>query len=478
MTQTKKNLIYNILYQILILILPLITVPYVSRTLGAENIGIYSYTYSIVYYFMLIAMLGINNYGNRTIAKSREDKEQLSRNFLGIYSIQVCLSILMIMIYLIYIKIFETQYTLISTIEIIYLIANALDINWFFFGLEKFKLTVTRNIIIKLLSLFLIFIFVKDKNNLAIYVTILAGSNLLSQLLLFPFLKKEIIKVKLTIKDVLKHIKPCLILFVPVIAISIYKVMDKIMIEKLSNVTEVGYYEQAEKITNIPMGIITALGTVMLPKISNLVNKHEEEKIREYIDKSVNFMMFLAFPICFGLIAVADKAIPILLGEEFLNSIDILRLLSTTIIFISFANIIRTQYLIPKEKDRIYIISVFLGAVVNLILNFIFIPIYAAKGACIGTIMAEFIVMLYQVLKTFRELPIKKYLLEIIPFFIKSLIMFGIVYLFGKVNFHNIAILLIQIIVGVIIYGLMNLKYVKGTINIKEILKNYKKDLE
>ena len=155
----KKNFIYNIIYQILILILPLITIPYVSRILGADGIGIYSYTYSIAYYFMLVAMLGLNNYGNRTIAKVRDDKEKLSKEFFGIYSLQLITSIIMVICYLLYVLIFDNSYKIIALIQILYVISTVFDINWFFFGIEKFKLTITRNTIIKVLSLVLIFIF-------------------------------------------------------------------------------------------------------------------------------------------------------------------------------------------------------------------------------------------------------------------------------------------------------------------------------
>lgn len=460
MSNVKKNLLYNIAYQILILIIPLITVPYVSRVLGVENIGIYSYTYSIVYYFMLIAMLGINNYGNRTIAKSRENKEELSRNFLGIYSIQFTMSVVMIISYLIYISKFENKYTLIGYVQVIYLISNALDVNWFFWGIEKFKLTVTRNTIIKVLSLVCILLFVKNKSDLMLYTLILSSSNLISQLMLIYFLKKEIVLVKITKKDILKHIKPCLILFIPVIAVSLYKIMDKIMIGNLSNIVEVGYYEQAEKIINIPIGIITALGTVMLPKISNLVQKNEENQIKKYIDKSVDFMMFLVFPITFGLIATADKIVLILLGNEFSKSIIIVQLLSITILFISFANIIRTQYLIPKEKDKIYIVSVSLGAILNLILNYIFIPKYASIGACIGTIFAEFIVMFYQCFMVRKELSILLYIKKIFPYFVKSVVMFIFVAMISIINIDYKIILAIQILFGIVIYGILNVEYI------------------
>ena len=476
MTQTKKNFLYNILYQILTLVLPLITVPYVSRTLGAENIGIYSYTYSIVYYFMLIAMLGINNYGNRTIAQCRDNKEKRSRNFLGIYAIQIILSIIMSVFYIIYIIFFQNKYKLISTIQIIYLISNAFDINWFFFGLERCKITVTRNIIIKILSLVCILLFVKDKNDLIIYTLILSCNSLISQLLLFPFLKREIKWIKLRWNDIFKHIKPCIILFVPVIAISIYKVMDKIMIEKLANVKEVGYYEQAEKIIGIPLGIITALGTVMLPKISNLLQKNEIKIIREYIKKSVSFMFFLAFPLCMGIIAVSRNAVIVLLGEEFIKSIYILRLLSVTIIFISFANILRTQYLIPREEDKIYIKSVFIGAITNLIMNFAFIPLYGGTGACIGTIVAEFAVMLYQAITIRKKLPIREYIINGVPFFIKSIIMLSIIYPINYINMSRILKLIFQVGLGCLTYVLLNYKYILSIVDLNIIKNKLKKN--
>ena len=152
-------------------------------------------------------------------------------------------------------------------------------------------------------------------------------------------------------------------------------------------------------------------------------------------------------------------------------------LLSITLIFLSFANVIRTQYLIPKEKDKIYIISVFLGALVNLIMNFIFIPLYGSIGACIGTIAAEFIVMFYQSISVRNEIPIKSYLKSIIPFFVKSLIMLVIIYPINYVKIDNIYIIIIQVLLGCTIYGLLNIKYITSIINIKRIF-HRKKELK
>ena len=464
MNQIKKNFLYNVFYQIIRIVIPFITIPYISRILGASGVGIYSYTYSIVEYFMLFAMLGINNYGNRSIAKVRDDKKQLSKTFLSIYALQIIMSIIMLILYLGYVFIFDNQYKIIAIIQTIYLISVIFDINWFFFGLEKFKVTVIRSTIVKILSLILIFAFIKVESDVWIYTLILSLSTLISQLVLLPFLKGEIILVKITLKDIKKHIKPCLILFIPVIAVSLYKVMDKVMLGLMSEISEVGYYEQCEKIVNIPLGIITALGTVMLPRISNLVAKNDEKTIKEYIDKSINFMMFLAFPICFGLIATSNKFIPLFLGDSFSKSIYLMYFLAPTIIFISLANVLRTQYLIPKEKDKIYIMSVIIGALINLGINLAFIPKFGSIGACYGTILAEFFVMLYQLVSLRDELPISTYLKEILPYFIKSIIMFSIILLINYLDIKNAYIIILQILCGIFIYFILNIKYVKKII--------------
>ena len=475
MSSIKKNFIYNMVYQLLIIILPLITAPYVSRVLGAKGIGIYSYSYSIVYYFMMITMLGINNYGNRTIAQTRDDKKSVSKSFFEIYSIQLITGIIMLLAYLLYVVFIVNEYKLIALIQTIFIVSAIFDINWFFFGLEKFKLTVIRSTLLKILSLILIFLLVKTKNDVYIYALILSVSTLISQLLLLSFLKKEVVFTKIELKNVKSHVKPCLILFIPVIAISLYKIMDKIMLGMLTNVTEVGYYEQAEKIINIPTGLVTALGIVMLPRISNLVSKGDNKKVFDYMEKSIKFMMFLAFPICFGLIGISDKFIPIFMGDEFKKTSLLINYLAITLLFVSFANVIRKQWLVPKERDKTFTFSVILGAIVNLIINLLLIPRYKSTGACIGTIVAELSVMLYQIIAVHKELPILKYFKSCIRFFITSIIMFIIIFAIKFINVSDIIIVLIQILVGIIVYVLLNIKYINTLVDIKKILRRFVK---
>ena len=478
MGDVKKNFIYNVVYQILILLIPLITVPYVSRVIGSKGIGIYSYTYSIVYYFMIFAMLGLNNYGNRTIAKVRDNRNKLSKTFKEIYCMQIVTSVLMIILYFMYLVIFHVKYKMIALIQSIYVISCLFDINWFFFGIEKFKLTVTRNTIIKILALIFIFVFVKDANDVWIYTLILSLSILLSQLFLWPFVNKYVDNVNIEIKDMLKHFKPCAKLFLPVVAVAIYKVMDKTMIGWFSNVSEVGFYENAEKIINVPNAIISALGTVMLPRMSNLYAKNKNEESKKVIDKSIKLMMFLAFAMTLGLICVSMNFSVMFFGKDFEKSGIIIILLSITILFLSWGNVIRTQYLIPKEHDKIYIESAFLGAIVNLIFNLIFIPKYASIGACVGTVLAELCVMLYQTFSIKNELPIKKYIKDIIPFLYKSLIMFIIIYPLNFVRLNNVVCMIVQILLACMIYYALNYKYINNLINLDDLKSKFRKEVK
>ena len=460
MSSVKKNFSYNVMYQLLVLIMPLITAPYISRVIGAEGQGIFSYTYSIAQYFVLFAMLGLTNYGNRTIAKNRENKEKLSKEFCSIYVLQILTSLIIIFCYIIYIVFFVNQYKIYATIQLIYVISAIFDISWFFFGMEKFKITVTRNAIIKILSVCSIFILVKEQNDLWKYCLIMVMATLISQLSLWPFLKKEVNFIRPKWKEIKSHIIPNITLFIPVIAVSIYKIMDKIMLGIMSSMENVGYFENAEKIINVPLSFITALGTVMLPRISNLIAKGENEQINKYINKSMEFVIFLSIPLALGLIAVGDTFAPIFFGDEFITTGYIIQYLAITIVFISWANVIRTQYLIPNEMDRPYIQSVFLGAIINIIINVILIPKMGAIGAAIGTIFAEFSVMFYQTCYVRKKIDIVIHFKYLIKFLAKGLIMFIIVEILEFYINNKYMLLIMQVIIGGALYLVLNYKYI------------------
>lgn len=459
MKSENKNFLLNVAYQMLSYFFPLITVSYISRQLGVENVGIYSYTYSIVYMFMLAAMLGINNYGNREIAKVRDDREKTSGLFWEIYRLQLLLVGIATVVYFFYTVFLCKEYKFIAAMQGLYLISVFFDINWFYFGLEKFKLTITRNCIIKVASLVLIFCFIRSQSDLAKYTFIMAGSTVMSQLYLIISLHKYADYKKSSLHNSFKHLKSCLILFIPVLAFGIYRVMDKTMIGAFSNVIELGYYENAERLINIPISIINALGTVMLPRMAYLLQNRKSDS-RTVIDSSMKLALVMATVMSTGLFLVADAVAVILFGDSFIKSGNIVRILSVTIIASAWANVIRTQYLIPMRFDKIYVTSTLGGAVVNLILNLLMISRFGAYGACVGTIAAEYFVMIYQTVKVKSELNIKKYSMLLLECLVKDIGIMAIAYFLGRIFETTYIRLIVQVSLAVLLFFVLNYRYI------------------
>jgi len=419
---------------------------------------------------MLFTLLGINNYGVRKISKAKHEKDALGEAFSSIYGLQLFLGLISLIVYnLVSVVLLSTHHTILL-IHNLFLISAVVDINWFFFGIEKFDITVTRNAIIKVLSTLLIFMLVKSPDSILIYTIIMAGSTLLSQLYLVAILHKYINFYPLDIpKSIKLHFTKCLLLFIPVIAYSIYRVMDKTMIGGIVSTTELGYYENAEKIINIPIGILTAIGTVMLPFMSKQAKKDQPTMVEEKND--VLYRMFqvcflIMIPMAFILLVIAKDFTSIYFGSGFEKSGDILMLLSSTIIFATVANVIRTNYLIPNEKDRIYVSSTIVGAVVNLILNLVFIKSLGAIGACIGTIAAESSVMIYQIIATRKNINYKKVFLSISILIIKCLVITLIcMVLVNLLKVQGAIKIIITITLFVILYLLINIKALKKIID-------------
>ncbi len=450
-SNVKQNLFYQMCYEVLVLILPLITSPYIARVIGAEGLGIYSYSYTIANYFVLFSMLGIKNYGCRAIAQVRDDPEKLRITFSSLLSVHIIVSLLCMTAYICYIFLLESE-RIYAIIQGVFVLSALFDISWFYFGIEKFKLTVSRSAVIKLLNVICIFLFVRSRNDLWKYCFILALGMLLNQLSLWIPLKKYVRIVRPDMKNMCRHIKPLLILFIPAIAISLYKYMDKIMIGAISGKEQLGFYENAEKVVSVPLSIISAFGTVMLPRMAGLIQSSGQSVILRYITVSMRYIMCLAFALAFGLAGVGCIFAPLFWGEEFAPSGIIMMGLASTIPFISFADVIRTQYLIPAKKDREYLCSVIMGAVVNLIINFALLPSFGAVGATIGTIAAEACVCIIQMWAVRHDLELKTYLKNALPFFLIGLIMFFAVYLLGQWAGTTWLILFLQILLGIVFY--------------------------
>ena len=450
-----KNYIDNLIYQMLTIVLPLVQTPYLSRVLGAGPIGIYGYTLSIVTYFILFGSLGIAMYGQREIAYVQDKKEEQSKNFWEIVIFRIItMTIALIVFYFIFCL--KGEYSLYYKILILELVANSIDISWYFQGVEDFGKTVVRNIIVKSLSLVCIFIFIKSPEDLWKYFLIYTVANVFGNLTMWMYIPKILPKVRLKDLNLIKHIKPTLALFVPQIATQIYVVLDKTMVGNITgNMSEVGYYEQAQKIVKALMLVVTALGTVMSSRIANTYATKSYEEVKEYLRKSFKIVWFLGMPIMLGLIAITPNMVPWFYGEGFEAVIPLLIATSPIILAIGLNNVTGVQYLIQTGKQNIFTISVTVGAVINVIFNFVLIKIIGSVGASISSVLAEVIILFVQLYYLKEEITIKDVIEDSFKYIISGIIMAIIVY--GISLKMNIGIIstLIQIIIGGIIYVLV-----------------------
>ena len=473
--KTKKvsiNFLYQTAYQILTVITPLITAPYISRILGPENNGIYTYTYAIANYFVVFAALGIEAYGNRLIAQAKGNgKKALDKAFSSVFWMHFIVADIATVIYYFYAFFMTGSFMIIALVQSIWVIAALIDINWVFFGLEEFQLTVIRNFIVKLLTVIAIFVFVKSDKDLLIYTAIMGLGTLISNAILWALIKRYVSFVKVPWEEIFKHLKPLFVLFLAVVATSIYRMIDKVMLGWYSDMSSLASYEYADKMIKLVITLITALGTVMLPRMSALYAEGKNEQAAKYMNSTSQFMFVLAFALSFGLAGIANEFMPTLLGPGYEKSVLLTKVLCISIPIMGWNNLIRTQVLMPKEKDRVYTIAVWAGAIVNIILNYLFIHWYGPIGAAIATVVAYAIVGIFQTYPISKEFPIASYLKYIIIPLISGTIMYLCVRCVSHVINPGIIGITVEILVGAIVYLAINLIYLIRSKN--EVLEDY-----
>lgn len=417
----KKNYIYNLLYQILTLIIPLITTPYISRVLNAELIGQYNYTNSIVQYYILFACLGTSLYAQREIAYAGDDVEKRSKVF---YEIQIFTIITFIFIAVFYsITVCRiTGYGILYKLQAIYILSAFLDIGWFFQGLELFKITVLRNIIVKIAGIVLIFTCVQTAKDFPIYVLILCCSTLLGNITVWFYLPKYLTKVQIKSLNIRRHIRPNLVLFLPQIASQVYLVFDKTMIGFISTSSEVGCYAQGEKIVKMAVTVLTSLGVVMMPRVAAYMAKKRLDEVEKSLKLALSFAFALGIPMTSGLAFIAPSFVPWFLGQGYDTAIYVMIILAPLAILVGLSGITGTAFLIPLNMQKQYTISVVIGAFINLILNALLIKSYGACGASISIVIAESGVTIIQFYFVQKKISIKslpkmllRYLILCIP---------------------------------------------------------------
>ena len=446
-----KNYLYNLTYQILTLILPLITASYLARVLGARGNGIYIYTYTIVNYFVLFGSLGISMYGQREIAYVQDNKTKKKKIFIELVLFRfITIGIASIVYYLSFMR--QGEYSQYYKILFFELIASAFDISWFFQGMEDFKKTVIRNIAVRLTSVVLIFLIVKQEADLNKYLAIYALADLIGNISLWFYLPKYFKGVKVKNINIKRQIPAIVLLFIPQVSNKIYNMLDTTMLGKIiADKAETGYYEQSQKIIRVLLTLVTSLGIVMVPRMANMFANGEKKQINDCMKKSFNFTYLLSFPIMFGLIAISRDFVPWFFGPGYEKVVILMNIITPIILLMGIANIIGTQYLLPTKRQKEFTISVLAGVIVNFILNFIMINLWKSIGACIATVLSQLVVDLMQLHYVKKEINLKYMLKLSYRYIFAGLIMFAGCMLVRLV-FTGFICMVIQIIIGIVIY--------------------------
>lgn len=458
---TRKNAAYNVAYRVFSLLLPLVTAPYLDRVVGKDGVGLYSGAWAWSEIFCLIGLLGLADYGVRTIAQARDDREKLDRTFSGIWQMQLMVASFALLFWFGYVFLIAGEEKTIALHMTMMSVSCLCNFEWCLMGLDQFKSIALRNTFVKLAAAASAFIFVKSIDDLWIYGFVWSLATLLGNLSCALVLKGKVSYHRVSMKETLKHLRPCAVLFISVAAVSVYRKMDKIMVLYIAGKDENGLYESAEKIVYCLSGFISAIGTVMMAKVSNLQEKGETEKIARNIDKSMNLIICMVSAMAFGLAAVAERFAPLFYEKAAASGVLMIPL-GFTLIMIGFANVIRTQVVLPQKRDHILVKSVCSGAAVNLIVNACLIRSMGSMGAVVGTLAAELTVPVVQFIILRKELPYKRFMGYVLAYAVIGGIMMVCVRLVaGLLPVNNWVNLGIMTVTGVAVYGALCLVWWK-----------------
>ncbi|WP_167850172.1 oligosaccharide flippase family protein [Levilactobacillus suantsaiihabitans] len=402
-----KNYLYNSSYQLFLIILPIITLPYVARTLGPSALGVNSYTYSVTSYFTMFAILGTTTYAQREVAYLKDDKLGLTRFFVEVELLNIGTSVISY-IGLLIVILFLSKYQISFLIYSITIIANIFDVSWLFMGTGRFAILAIRNFIVKIISVLLIFSLVKDSSDLYIYILINVLSILVSNLTLWPYIKKDsllFLKKQMIPKlRPFRHLRGTLALFIPQISITLYTVLNKVLLGAMGKIREGSYFDSADKIIRLSFTMLVSLSTVLMPVVANEIAKKNRQKVEKLLSQSLQFSLCIAFPLFGGLVGIAERLVPLFLGNQYDKVILLLQVQGFIIIPMAIANVIGNQYLVPSRQTKKLNVSIFGGSIFNILISVPLIETWGAFGASVAIACSETLVTTLQVFQVRNEL--------------------------------------------------------------------------
>lgn len=433
----KQNIIYNGLYQLLVISLPIFTTPYIVRVLSVEQVGVHGYVSSIVQLFIMLSFFGVNVYGGREIA-SYKDKKDISNSFWNIWIIQLIFSVICFIVFTIMnVYIFKSN-NKVFFIQSFLIIINALEVSWFFVGIEELKKVVIRNTTIKLLFTLSIFIFIKTSENFFLYLLLNIISNLIGNLILMCSLKSYIYKPSIKLIDMKLHIKRAWLFLLPQISVLIYTSLDKTILGSLSGVLNVAYYDQSQKIIRIAITLVSSVGTVLLPRMCFYVKQGYKIEFNKLFTKTIENIIIISFYIVIGVICVAPSFVGWFFSSEYDNIVEFMQIISIIGLFIPISVIVSNAILMPMRKDKIVIKSSIYAAIISLTINFVLDIKMGTMGAIIALISAELFTMIYRIYNARQYYDFKNVLNLVFKCFISCILVYVIVTYINKFMFSSV----------------------------------------
>lgn len=449
-TKVISNFIYQAGYQLTLIILPILTVPIVSKALGAQGLGTWNFMYAIVSYFMLVGGLGLANYGVKEIAIAKKDKLSLSKKFWELELFNAFFSLGTLLVYLIVCLFLPNK--MLYLILALPILSVFLDISWFFAGIEDFKRITQSNIGIRLISFGCIVLFIHEKNDLTLYFIIQSVTIFVSQALFWFFLKDKIVIVNVPLRHIWQHFRPSLNFFVAKLSSTMFSNLNKTILGLMTSMSIVGIYSNSVMLVLMASSLVNALNIVMIPHMSQLNNQKNEKAMIATLQRSIHLQFYLTIGMMFGIIATNHHLIGWFFGAEFEQMRSIVPLLAVTIILQSFYGAVSSQYLIPKGELKSYNTSIFIGAIVSLVLDVCLIPLLGIYGAVIGNLIGQLVVCLIRGTILVRETAFRFQKKRLAIFVLSGAIMSVVVMTLTSELPAKPLTSLLQVVLGSIIY--------------------------
>ena len=451
----SKNGIYYLIYNVLNIAFPFFTGIYVARKLFPASIGTVTAAQNLAQYFVILAFLGIPTYGMREIAKTRNDEKERSRVFSELYIINLISTVFFLSIYCILVFTIPAY----KSDLVLYLIVgisialNAFNISWLYEGLEEFRFISLRNIIFKCFAFLCLVLLVKSPKDIYQYAAITVigtAGNYIVNMLYAP----RFVTFRLNGINLKRHMKSIIYLVAVNLAIEIYSLMDITMMNFLCNKESIAYYRYGHSIQKMLLQVVNTFTMVLVPRISFYYKEGKIKEFNQLISKALKLIFIVATPMIVGIFFTSDSLITKLYGLQYINSATILKMFSTLLLISPIGYLLGSRILLVTDHENKMIISVGIGAVVNLLGNGLLIPLYSEFGATIASIISEIVVMIVYVNFGRKYYHLIHVNISVIKVLISCLFMGGYLFLLNTLNYSGWAGLIIQVFGAMVIYCL------------------------